>query len=224
MKRLPGFTLIEMAIVMAVAAALAVVTGATLVHAQRNAGAGATAYEISLRFQGLKTRALQEQRDYAAVFINPDQDDGSNCRSGSAVNCTRMIVLSAPPGNWTLDGFDPRTPGLVIDDDVWFDRPIVLDTGAAGAAAAAPFATITQLPTPMQAGCKASPTVTTKCYAIRFGADGTVGPIYPGAAPASPPDGISLGITTDAQRQLLRSHRRAVLITFPTGIIRTYAY
>lgn len=224
MKRRSGFTLIEAAIVMAVVGLLAAVAAAALNRARQNSSAGATAYEISLRLQGLKTRALQEQKDYAAVFINPTGDDAAGCRGGSLASCARLMVLAAPPATWTLGGFDSKAPGLVVDDHVWFDREIVLDAASAGVAAGAPFGTITQLPSSMQASCSAGSTSGLKCFAIRFGADGTVSPIYPGAAPPSAPTGISLGITSDATGKFLRSHRRAVLITFPTGIVKTYPY
>ena len=228
MKRRAGFTLIEAAIVMAVVGLLAAATGATLLHARKNASAGSTAYEVLLRFQGLKTRALQEQRDYAAVFINPNGDAASGCHLGSPATCARMVVLAGPPSSWTLDGFDTGAPGLVIDEIVSLERDIVLDRAAIGLAAAAPFGTITQLPTSMQATCKAptpaDSSATGMCYAVRFGADGTVGPIYPGAAPGTAPAGIALGFTSDAKREALRSWRVAVLVTFPTGILKTFPY
>lgn len=220
MKRQTGFTLIEAAIVIAVLGILAVAASSTFVSARANASASATSYEVVHRLHGLKTRALAEQRDYVAVIINPPGDVSTGCRTGSLDTCARFVVVKDAPPGWTPLNFDPNGPtgGGTVDDIAQIDRGIVLDTGAIGQAAPAPFGTVTQLPDPMRFTCAGGQV----CYAVRFSGSGDVTPI--GTAEAAALSGVSFGFTSDVEREKLRSERRAALITFPTGITRTYHY
>lgn len=220
MKKATGFTLIEFAIVAAVLGLLAAGAGAAFVAARENASAGATALEVVHRFNGLKTRALGKQRDYVVVLVNPPGDVSTGCRVGSLNTCARFVVVEDPPPGWTPAGFDPDGPtgGGTVDDIFQIDWSIVLDTKATGLAAPAPFGAIEQLPESMLFSCAGE----VSCYAIRFSASGDVTPI--GTADAARLTGVSFGFTSDAARAKLHSQRRAALITFPTGISKTYSY
>jgi prepilin-type N-terminal cleavage/methylation domain-containing protein len=221
MKKSPtGFTLIEAAIVMALLGLLAAGAASTFVWARSNASAGAAALEVLNRFHGLKTRALAEQRDYVAVLVNPLGDVSTGCRVGSADTCARFVVVKDVAPGWTPAGFDPSgaIDGGTVDDVVYVDWGIVLDTGAIGRAAPAPFLGIAQLPPSMRFECHGGVT----CYAIRFSGSGEVTPIETAAGAAL--TGVAFGFTSDVAREKLHSERRAALITFPTGITQTYQY
>jgi prepilin-type N-terminal cleavage/methylation domain-containing protein len=214
MQRRSGFTLLETAMVVAVIAIIAAAAAATFVAAKRNASVGSTAFDVAARLQGLKTKALEEQKDYVFLVVNPPGDVSSSCSVLSEANCFRWFLLN-PTSAWTLAAFDVTNPAAntAIADLGSFAQGIVLDLASAGTAGPAPFDQVRQLDTPVKGSCSGR-----NCLAVRFSSSGEVNPVYAGASQPVLP-GVAFGLTSDAA-----ADRRAVLVAFPTGIVKTYAY
>jgi prepilin-type N-terminal cleavage/methylation domain-containing protein len=223
MRRQRGFTLIEVAIVIAL---IAIVTGMAIVGlraARRNASVGAESFELVLKLQGLKTKALAEQRDHLAVLV---AGDGGACRMLRSEGCVRLFVLAAPTAAWTLDGFDPASPGAELDPDAGevVDR-IVLPTGVNlhdatpdGMVGKPPFDNVWAWDAELDGTCDGL-----HCVAFRFGTDGEVrGETRDGTVLRKA--GNIVALATDLEGQTGAAERRAVLVSFPSGIVKSYTY
>src|SRR5512139_1675310 len=102
MRRLRGFTLFEVVVVVAIIAIVAGMAVVGLRAARRNATVGGASFELVLKLEGLRTKALAEQRDHLAVLV---AGDGGACRLLRSEGCVRMFVLAAPTDAWTLEDF-----------------------------------------------------------------------------------------------------------------------
>lgn len=215
MRRARGFTLIEMAITVAVVAIVAAAAVIGMRAARRNAEIGSASFDLVLQLQGLRTRALAEQQDHLAVIHG---GDGGACHALRQAGCVRLFFLAGPAEPWILQSFRPATPNAdELLDTVVLPRGVVLDTTAA-MAGRAPFGNVLTWDAELTADCGGA-----RCAAFRFGADGTVR--------GEAPDGTSLdkaghivALATDLQGETAAAERRAVLVSFPTGIVKSYTY
>jgi prepilin-type N-terminal cleavage/methylation domain-containing protein len=220
MDRERGFTLIEAAIVMAVMAALAVAAGAGFSAARRNAVVGSTAYDLALFLQGLKTKALAEQGDIVVVFVNPQGNVSDGCTVFAPEKCLRMYVLSRPNDAWTLGAFDLESPAT--NASVLEERPlppgVALDLEAAIAAKTAPppFAGVQHIDPAVRGSCESR-----LCVALRFGSNGETTPVYAGTATPTL-HGVAFGLRSDLESS--SATRRALLVSFPTGMVKSFIY
>ncbi len=220
MKRNRGFTLLEAGVVIAVITILAVVAGASLRAARRNATAGSTAFDLLLRLQGLKMQALTEQRSLVAVLVNAEGGVSTACGVLTPAKCLRWYVLYDTAPTWTLSSFDPSNPAAnaSIQSKESLPAGIALDEAAAraGTVAAAPFTGVRQLATEVKASCSGR-----TCVAVRFDPTGVVRAVYAGSSTPSL-QGIAFGLTSDVAGP--GADRYAVLVSFPTGIVKTFQY
>jgi prepilin-type N-terminal cleavage/methylation domain-containing protein len=216
MNQRRGFTLVEMAIALAVVAILAAVAAAAFPGARRNASVGSTAFDLAVRLQGLKTKAMDDQRNYVYVLANPAGDVSTGCGLLSQSSCFRWFLLYDPTTAWTLSSFDVANPGtnISVEDTGSFPAGVVLDVAAAGTASPAPFATVKQLDTHVLENCNGS----SACLAIRFSANGEVVPVY-ASGQSGTLQGVAFGLATDTGTE-----RRALLVTFPTGLVKSSTY
>ncbi len=214
-----GFTLVEGAIVMVIVAALAALAAAGFNAAKRNGTVASAAFDLSLRAQALKMKALNEQVDYLLVVVNAADGTGTGCGFVSSANCVQAFVLSAPTATWTLAAFNPSSPAVNASVYDTFNLPagLAFDLASAGTAGPAPFDQVKAFDPAVKGTCSSR-----ACVAVRFGANGEVGAAYAAAAPAVAPQGLALALTTDAS--LGRGDRRSVLVSFPTGIVKLTTY
>jgi prepilin-type N-terminal cleavage/methylation domain-containing protein len=216
MRRARGFTLIEMAVAVAVIAIVAAAAVIGMRAARRNAEIGSASFDLVLQLQGLRTRALAEQQDHLAVILG---GDGGACHALRQAGCVRVFFLVGPQEPWILQSFRPATPNAdELLDTLVLPRGVVLDTTAA-MAGRAPFGNVLTWDVDLTAPDCGGP----RCAAFRFGADGTVR--------GEAPDGASLdkaghivALATDLQGETAAAERRAVLVSFPTGIVKSYTY
>lgn len=226
MKRPRGFTLIEAAIVIAVIAVLAVVAGSALRAGRGNAGTASTAYDLALRLQGLKTRALTDQARYVLVLMNPTDGDSRSCGRLSSKRCLRWFLLSSPTSTWSLNAFTASSPGTnaALVDRGTYDAGVVLDFTSSGAAGPVPFDTVTLLDPSIRGACKDEDNATCQCVAVQFTAAGEVNPVLT-ATPATAVTGMAFGITSGVLAERSKANtRRAMLVSSPTGMVKTYTY
>jgi prepilin-type N-terminal cleavage/methylation domain-containing protein len=218
MRRGRGFTLIEMVVVIALVAVVAGLAVAGMRAARRNASMGGSSFELVLKLQGLKTKALNEQRDHLAVLHG---GDGGACELLRREGCVRLFVLAEPNVGWRLQAFDVATPGAgtaeVVDTFV-FPKGILLDGAAAGTPGRPPFGAARTWDVDLTGDCGGA-----RCAAIRFTASGEVRADRPDGTLVAKP-GHVLAFTSDLATETAGVERRAVLVSFPSGIVKSYTY
>lgn len=218
MRRERGFTLIEMALVIALVAIVAIAGFVTMRAARRNAAVGGISFELVTELQGLRTKALAEQRDHLAVL---HAGDGGGCSLLRQAGCVRLFVLAAPLPVWTLGAFDPAVPGNNTGefvDTLVFPQGVLLDPAAAGMTGRAPFANVRAWDVDLTGSCAGI-----RCIAFRFGADGAVRGEKPDGTLVTKAGHI-VALQTDLQAETRGAERRAVLVSFPSGIVKSYTY
>jgi hypothetical protein len=93
-----------------------------------------------------------------------------------------------------------------------------LDLGAAGMAAKPPFSKVVAWDGDLTAECDGA-----KCAAFRFQANGSVrGEKGDGTVVRKP--GHVIALTSDLRAQTSSAERRALLVSFPAGIVKSYTY
>lgn len=222
MRRLRGFTLIEMVVVIALVAIVAGMAVVGMRAARRNATVGGASFELVLKLEGLRTKALTEQRDHLAVLV---AGDGGACRMLRSEGCVRLFVLAAPTSAWTLEGFSPDSAGANLDADagevvdrIVLPQGVTLHAAAAGMAGKPPFANVEAWDADLDGTCG-----TVRCVAFRFGASGEVRGEAPDGTVVRKPGHI-VALATDLEGQSGAAERRAVLVSFPSGIVKSYTY
>lgn len=217
-----GFTLIELAVTVAISAVLAVIAFVAFQATTQNTTVETTAANLAAQAQGLHYTALAQQTDYLMVVANPPGNDTSQCGTFSPSKCVQVFTLNAPAGAWTLSTFDPNNPGVNASfvSSTPLPQGTILDVADAGEPVPAPF----------QNAWIFAPDVTTTCanggicIAVRFTSTGQTAAQYgPGGAGATK-GGVAFGLTTDLTGLTAAAQRRAVLVSIPTGIVQSFAY
>lgn len=203
----PGFTLVELAVVVAVVGILAALAYSYTAAGYRNANVDAAMDEIAEKLAVLRAAALDGNE---RLFVYVDATSASGSRA-------RTFTLSAPGPAWTLAAFDPANPqaSAGVEDQTRLPPFVRLITTVTGAAPR-PLQTVTFLTSSMKASCGGA-----TCFAIRFRANGVVrGELPAGGDAALPGFGFVLGNDMDAQTAAAK--RRAIVVGFPTGIVKAY--
>jgi prepilin-type N-terminal cleavage/methylation domain-containing protein len=223
MRRARGFTLVEIAIVLVVVGILATAAAVSFRAGSRNANLSSATYELAMRIAGLRPAAIAEGRDRLLVFVDAPGGDASGCTGGDSSPCTRFFVLSNPSPGWSLATFNPATPvgsGTATADLVQsaaLPRGVNLDFRSGRPTIPAPFDGIVYDDADLVGTCGGR-----SCFAVRFTARGEVLPEYAGATrPTKAGHAFVLGTRLDADPGL---ERRALLVSFPAGITKTYAF
>lgn len=220
MKNRRGFTLVELMIVIAIIAILAAVTVAGMRSRKSSASLSSTVLVLQTQLQGLRAKALTEQRDHVFVIVN---GDGTDCSFFNAPGCTRWFVLADPdPVNWTFAAFDPASPGANVAEVVERESlaSVHLQPTATGRAGPAPFAKVQVFdPLYTRNTCGSAGL----CAAIRFRANGDVTGelINPTDIPGR---GNAIAFVTDVELRGGVGARSILLVGFPNGIVKTYSY
>jgi len=223
MRRQRGFTLLEMMVTVAIVAIVAGLAFVGLRAARRNASVGSASFELVLKLEGLRTKALAEQRDHLAVLV---AGDGGACGLLRSEGCVRLFVLAAPAAAWALEDFSPADAGASLEaaprgevvDRIVLPTGLALHGAAAGIAGRPPFANVEAWDADLDATCGA-----VRCVAFRFQANGEVRGETPDGTVVRKPGHI-VALATDLEGESGAAERRAVLVSFPSGIVKSYTY
>lgn len=206
-RRNTGFTLLELMVVVAIVGILAVVGWSASRAMSRNARLDGSMEEASLAFGTQRTEALRDQQDRVVVFV-----DGSAGGRGP-----RLFLLSSPAAAWKLSDFDPETPSTNVASVDRTEFPDQLRLLTAGPPAAPrPFQNVVFFDGAMTTTCDGA-----TCFAVRYLSDGTVRGDTPDGADAGLA-GFGFVVGTDLEGQAAAAKRRAIIVGFPTGVLKSY--
>lgn len=219
-RRARGFTLLELAITVAVIAIVASAGYAIVRNARRNASVGAAAYEATMRLQGLRARALSDGVDLDAVFLDAKDNDASGCGLLASVDCTQLIVLSGvQPATFKMSDLAAGTiAGASLVDRLTFGNGLRFARMADGKSPAAPFDTVTMFDPALTRS-----TAGRAWFALRFTARGEVRPVVYGETPPAGKAGYAF-VLGNALSDTAAGERKGVLVGFPAGIVRSFPF
>lgn len=219
MRSQRGFTLIEVAVTVALAAIVAALAITTVTAARRNASVGSTAWELATRFKGLRGRALGDQRDLVFVAVDAQGNDARGCGALAPARCARWFLL-APEDGWSFASFDPASPATdaEIVDSEQLPRGIRLHLGAVDRPGPVPFDSARVLDSALTRACGADGAL---CVAFRYSRNGEVRAEPPTTDPVTAA-GVAIPLGSDLVGEHRGADARAVLVGFPSGIVRSY--
>ncbi|HEX9402279.1 MAG TPA: prepilin-type N-terminal cleavage/methylation domain-containing protein [Anaeromyxobacter sp.] len=227
MVRHRGFTLIELAIVIAMVGILATLAYASMRAGQRNATANNVAFELQMRIEQLQFAALSEQTEHVLIVADAPGNDFSGCGAILTAGCARAFDVQGPTTTWRLSSFDVDAPGNEVArvvDELRLDRGVKLYLGATTATLPAPFnafaATFKTFDPDLTAICPGN----RRCVAYRFRTNGQVQvePPDPASPPATAKSGHAFALGTDLTGQTRGAQQIGVLVAVPSGIVRTF--
>ncbi len=217
-----GFTLLEMLIVVAIVGIMAALGYGISRAATRNVYLAQAASELTLRATGLRSVALGDGKDYLLVVVDAPGNDASRCTWANSSACARYFILYSPQ-NFVLDSFDPSTPGAYasVADIFYLPRGARFYAGVSSySAPPAPFGNLAVFDSRFYGTCVGG----MKCLAFHYTANGRVYAEQPaGGAPPTAP-GLAFVLASDAELENSGGDHRGVLVGFPSGVAKTWAY
>jgi prepilin-type N-terminal cleavage/methylation domain-containing protein len=212
-----GFTLLELMVTVAVIAILAALAVPMWRAAVKNATVQSATFELKVKLEALRMRAMREQRDLLAVVVDARGNLPTNCVRN---DCAAYYLLETAPG-FRLDAFDPAvTPYPDVDrfrHTEYLGNGIKFYLPSAGRAAPPPFQGVSAFDPQLVANCG-----TKRCVGIRFRRNGTVQAEWPNGVAAGPKLGLAFVVGSDVDQETAGSEQKGIVVSFPAGLVTAY--
>lgn len=218
MRRGRGFTLIELAVVVAIIGVLTAAALGIMRMAQSNASLGSATFEFVHRLRGLRATAMRENQDYVFVFADSVTADAMDCGPFNGNRCARWWVLRTP-ATWSIASFRPTNVsngGAQYVDTGAMPRGIHLDKTGRAFNVPAPFTGAVLADGDLTTTCEAR-----TCFGFRFAGDGRVLPLFAGVA-ATAKVGYVFALASELRKESKAADQRVVLVAFPAGIVKVF--
>jgi prepilin-type N-terminal cleavage/methylation domain-containing protein len=211
-----GFTLIELMVVVAIIGILATAAYSISTSALKNARVDTAMDDLVAQIGSLRAEALTDLNDRLFVLIDAPAGGGS----------ARVFVLSKPTPAWTLSAFDPASPAANLDmtppnpGEVEDNRTLnaALRLATVTTTAPSPLQTVSFLDATMMGTCGGI-----RCFALRFRSSGDVRGESPAGGDAVRP-GFGFVVTSTLEDVNAKAvKRRAIVVGFPTGVVKSYS-
>lgn len=222
-----GFSLIELVVTVAIMGVLATAAFAISRAEKRNVQLRQATSELALRITGLRSRAMSDGADFVLVVVDAPGNDASRCGTFSTSSCSQAFILAAPQPGWTLGAFDPDHPaaGVAGTEQSPAAESEPLPPGArfhvssSYSAPPAPFDSVKTFDDRFVGECAGR-----TCFAVRFTMSGGAYPVRPDGSPPPHATGFAFVFATDAALEGAGGDHRGVVVGFPTGVAKTWAY
>ena len=188
--------------------------------AARNVQLVQAANELGIRAVGLRSTALGAGFDHLLVVVDAPGNDASQCGIWNSTSCARYFILREPTAAWTLGAFDPANPGVNANlvETNYLPKGARFFVAGGYHAPPVPFANVAVFDNRFSTTCGGS-----SCFAIRFTQGGTVRAEQPGGGRLTAP-GYAFVLASDAELEGAGGDHRGVVIGFPTGVVKSFAY
>jgi prepilin-type N-terminal cleavage/methylation domain-containing protein len=216
-RKTPGFTILEVMVVVVIVGLLAAITLSYGRSARQASTFASAAWELSLRLSALRARAMAANKDYVLVLVDTVDPDG--CRFDT-IKCGKAIVFSSPLPAFSINGFATEPPyvNASYEEEFRLPRNSQLDLGSTWRPPA-PFASVTAMDSDLMATCANG----ARCFAVRYRLDGEIEPVVPTPPLAASKAGLAI-VLKPVFAESAAAERRAIFVSFPTGIVKTAVF
>lgn len=206
-----GFTLVEIAVAIAIVSVIAAMGVGFWRSMGKNAAVGDAALEVAAQLEGLRVTAMREGVAYGALVMDATGNDPATCMANRR-DCMRICVVREPVAGWSAATVNPLLDAL--GDCTIFTNGVTFRLAGA-AAPPPPFNALVPNSlalVPVVAG--------RRVLALRYETNGIV-TVLPTAAGAPLANGVAVVLSTDAVNA---AASKGVVVSFPYGLVRTYSF
>ncbi len=206
-----GFTLIEVAVAIAIVSVIAAMGIGFWRSMGKNAAVGDAALEVAAQLEGLRVTAMREGVAFGALVMDTTGNDPAACMANRR-DCLRICVVRDPVAGWSAATSNPLADAL--GECTIFTSGVSFRLVGANAPPP-PFSALVPNDVALVPAVSGR-----RVLALRFETNGLV-TVMPTAAGAPLANGVAIVLTSDAVNA---AASKGVVVSFPYGLVRTYSF